>query len=190
MRFLAWSLVIAATAALGGLVAFGGTPRSDSLLTSVLFANVSHDGLVAAPIPAAWVRAGTPHARWKPLGESADGHALLALWDCTAGSFEWHFGGEETIVIVEGEVTIRDATGAERRLVKGDVARFPPMSNYTWTVDTYVRKVAILRKNIPAYLVLASRVHDNLNALRRWPWSGAASAAASDAGVTFSNLSR
>ena len=101
--------------------------------------------LADAPINAAWVRAGNPHARMGEVARSGDGTAVTVVWDCTAGVFEWRFGVDETVLIIEGEVTVADAEGVERTFRAGDIGFFPVGSVTLWRVDTYVRKMADCR---------------------------------------------
>ncbi len=70
--------------------------------------------LEPAPIPADWVISGAPQAREFELAHSPDGTCTFPQWDCTAGTFHWYFGIEETIHILEGEVLVRDAAGVRR----------------------------------------------------------------------------
>lgn len=101
--------------------------------------------LAADPIDPSWIIAGTPVARAKQLHQTGDGLYVVALWDCTAGSFRWHFWYDEVVHILEGEVTVREDNGKERTLRAGDIALFPKGATNVWTVNQYVRKIAINR---------------------------------------------
>lgn len=116
-------------------------------------------GLTAAPIDPAWVLAGEPVARMAHLAGSRDGASYTALWDCTAGTFRWRFGVDETVHVLAGEVEVTWEDGTSRLLAAGDVAHFHAGSAATWYVPTYVRKLAFLHDP-------RSRVHRRLGALR------------------------
>ncbi len=130
--------------------------------------------LTDAPINPAWVRAGAPRARLGEIARSADGTCAIVVWDCTAGVFEWRFGVDETVQIIDGAVTVADATGRERALRPGDVAFFPAGSASLWRVETYVRKVAVCRHAMPAPLGFVLRAFNKLKTLAGFGAGGAA----------------
>jgi uncharacterized cupin superfamily protein len=114
--------------------------------------------LVDDPIDPACVLEGEPRARAKTWAESADGTTCSWLWDCTAGSFRWWFGFDETVSIVEGSVRV-EVDGEEPMVLGvGDAAYFPAGHWSTWTVENYVRKHAVLRVPVPRSMAFASRV--------------------------------
>ncbi|MBL8573961.1 MAG: DUF861 domain-containing protein [Hyphomicrobiaceae bacterium] len=143
----------------------------------VIFASAA-EGLVAAPIRPEWIRAGAPVARASELSRSRDGTATTHGWDCTAGEFDWFFGGDETVYIIEGEVFVADpASGGERRLGPGDVALFRAGTWSRWRVPVYVRKLAFCRHPLPAPLGLALRAWRKLWSLARGGANGGLAAA-------------
>ena len=116
----------------------------------------------SSPIDPAWVISGAPEARIAEHSHSADKAAMTALWDCTAGTFRWYFGWDETVMILEGEVRVTDENGAVRVLKAGDIAYFAGDTWATWQVDTYVRKIAFLRRPFPLPLALVMKVKGRL----------------------------
>ncbi len=105
---------------------------------------LEREELTASPIPPAWVLAGDPQARVQQLAANR-GATQVALWDCSAGTFRWQFGPcDETVHILEGNVRVTGADGTERLLTPGDVALFHAGSTSIWTVDSYVKKLAVL----------------------------------------------
>jgi uncharacterized cupin superfamily protein len=114
----------------------------------VVSAQASDARLEPAPIRAEWVLEGDPQARSALLSGSADGMAMTAVWDCTAGAFNWFFGGDETVHILEGEVIVDDGSGP-RTLAAGDVAFFPAGTWARWEVPRYVKKLAFCRDPLP-----------------------------------------
>ena len=104
--------------------------------------------LEPAPINSDWILEGNPKARNKVIFKSADGTAWTMIWECTAGRFNWFYSCDETVHIVEGDVTITTATGTVIAS-PGSAFFFPAGSSATWQVDSYVRKVAFLRHTLP-----------------------------------------
>jgi uncharacterized protein len=113
--------------------------------------------LSPSPICASWVLEGNPIARNKLVSVSADGAARSYIWDCTAGRFNWFYGADETIYVIEGGVVLKDASGAIRRLRAGDTYLFPAGARTEWHVESYIRKFAIIRAPLPRPLVVAKR---------------------------------
>lgn len=123
----------------------------------VQFAHVQHDDLTPAEIEPSWVLEGSPRARVKHIAHASDDELAIALWDCTAGRFDWHFGGDEFVHILAGEVTVTDGDGTTRKLKPGDTAYFPAGMNSVWHVHEYVKKLAVFRQNRPPLAVRARR---------------------------------
>ena len=110
------------------------------------------------PIRPEDVVSGTPHARALTWAVSADGTTSHWLWDCSAGAFRWWFGFDETVIIIEGSVTVQVDGEQPIVLGVGDAAYFPAGRWSTWTVDEYVRKHAVLRNPVPRAMSFVSRV--------------------------------
>ena len=118
------------------------------------------------PIEPAWVLAGDPKARAASHSKAEDECAATGVWDCTAGTFRWFFGWDETVVILEGEVHVTAEDGTERTLRRGDVAYFKGGTWATWRIDTYVKKIAFLRRPFPAPLAVLYRLRNMLRPKR------------------------
>jgi uncharacterized cupin superfamily protein len=114
--------------------------------------------LKPAPINADWIIEGAPAARNAILSRGEDGSAFTLIWDCTAGLFEWRYGIDETVYILEGSVVVQDETGGTRRLEAGATAFFPSDSRALWRVESYVRKVAFCRKPVPRAYLFAKKI--------------------------------
>lgn len=104
------------------------------------------------PIEPSWILEGTPRARGKVLLQSDDQKVSSGLWECTAGRFQWTFGWDEFVHVLEGEVTISQEGGATVTLKPGDVAHFPLGLKTEWLVPRYVRKVFTVRTPEPLAL--------------------------------------
>ena len=131
----------------------------------ITFADPATVALDPAPIKAAWVVEGTPQARARELARSADGTSVVIAWSCTAGRFNWHYGVDEMVHVVSGEVFVTDEGGVERRLGPGDMAFFPAGSRSLWRVPVAVRKLAVCRHALPKPLGFAVRAWKKLIAL-------------------------
>ena len=113
--------------------------------------------LEAAPISPNWILDGTPEARSKILVTSRDGTSRIMVWECSAGRFDWHYSEDEIVMVIAGEVFITSERGEEKRLGQGDLALFPAGSSATWRVPDRIKKIAILRKDLPPGLGIGVR---------------------------------
>jgi uncharacterized cupin superfamily protein len=121
------------------------------------------------PIEPSWILNGAPQARLAEHSRSADEACVTAVWDCTAGEFRWFFGWDETVMIMEGDVHVTSEDGHARLLQVGDLAYFKGGTWATWRVDNYVKKVAFVRRPMPAAVTMAYRLR---NFLRSKPATG------------------
>lgn len=117
-------------------------------------------GLQPDPIPREWILEGNPTARRTLLAGSSDNMASTHMWDCTAGRFDWYYGSDETIYVLEGSVVIEDAAGVRRRLGAGDTFLFPAGSRFHWTVASYIRKIAFLHAPLSRRMRLLKGLYD------------------------------
>lgn len=113
--------------------------------------------LEADPIHPDNIVSGDPRARSHTWAVSTDRTTTHWLWDCTAGSFRWWFGYDETVCIVEGCVEVRVDGEEPITLHAGDAAYFPAGRWSTWTVEDYVRKHAVLRVPLPRSMGQAAK---------------------------------
>jgi uncharacterized cupin superfamily protein len=123
---------------------------------------VTSGDLHAAPIEPGWIRAGSPLARNTLLSRSADGLAWTLVWDCSAGTFDWHYDIDETIYFLEGSVTICDGHSNPRTFTAGDVLFIPQGAVCHWHVEHYVKKVAFCRRTQPKLFALGFRAVSKL----------------------------
>ena len=118
--------------------------------------------MAPSPIKPAWVLSGNPQARTAVHSKADDQCATTGIWDCTAGAFRWYFAWDETVFIVEGEVQVTSKEGHQRTLRAGDVGYFKAGTWATWSVERYVKKVAFMRRPLPAPIALLHRIGDLL----------------------------
>jgi uncharacterized protein len=144
---MSWQMIVgAASMAVGYRAGVKPTP------VSPVFVGACPDTIEMkpAPIEPSWILSGDPQARAGAHSKAEDDCAATGVWDCTAGSFRWYFGWDETVVILDGEVHVTAEDGTERVLRKGDIGYFKGGTWATWHVETYVRKVAFLRRPFPS----------------------------------------
>lgn len=102
-----------------------------------------------------WVRSGTPNFRGTETVRSPDGSSATGLWACDGPStFEWQFGGDETVHLLEGRVEV-EYRGQRFTINTGDAATFHAGTRAVWHVPQYAKKVFVLHQ--PSLLVRAWR---------------------------------
>ena len=126
--------------------------------------------LKPSPIEPSWIIEGNPQACASPV---ACGTTNILIWSCTEGKFNWYYDTEETILILEGSITLESAGMPPRRCGVGDVIVFRQGAHAKWHVESYVKKLAFLQVTAPLGLGLAIRAINKLNRKpRRSPASG------------------
>lgn len=160
---MAWKLMLAG--ALG--VAAKNALAPPLPIPALIAATMDNLDMEPAPIEPDWIVDGDPQARSAMHSRAHDDQAITAVWDCTAGTFRWYFGWDETVFILEGEVHVTAEDGSERTLKAGDLGYFAGKTWATWRVDSYVRKIAFCRKPFPAPVSLAYRLRDRLRGAPR-----------------------
>lgn len=139
-----------------GFVAAAVPPRP--VRPPVVVAGLDAVELDAAPIDPSWVLDGDPRARSGCHSASDDFSASTHVWECSAGSFRWHFGWEETVLILSGSVRVTAEDGTVRTLGVGDVGYFAAGTWATWEIQDHVRKLAFCRRAMPGPLAYALRM--------------------------------
>ena len=132
--------------------------RKNEKLEGVVMGTAETCELNPEPINERRILSGSPVARSKLVARSRDWFSSLVVWDCTAGSFCWHYGQDEAIFIISGELVLLREDGTERRFSAGDYVFFPAGTVANWRVDTYVRKVAFLKEPVWRPLGFALKV--------------------------------
>src|SRR5258708_6244374 len=92
---------------------------------------------------------------WKKFANQAENtvsksivSANVAIWECGAASYKWHYNQDEAYFVISGEGFMTDEKGVEHRFGAGDVAFFPAGTNATWRHPDHFRKVAFLKEAI------------------------------------------
>jgi uncharacterized protein len=99
--------------------------------------------LAPDPMDPSWILEGHPEARSRRLFLDPDRSISAVLWDCTAGKFDWHYGGDEIIQIVDGEAELTFPNGTVTTVRPGDIVYFPGAQVVRFNVPTYIRKVSL-----------------------------------------------
>lgn len=140
----------------------GGETTHNGPTSSLLIFEPTVVELVPETIPAGWVLSGSPSPRGRVLARSKDWTASVVVWECSAGSFRWHYAREETIFVISGAAFLLKENGEERRFGPGEVGYFPAGTTCTWRVDDHIRKVAVLRETMWSPLGIAVKAWKKL----------------------------
>lgn len=145
------------------MAAHGADQAPASIRETGAFSKASALPMKPCEIRPGWVRSGQPVTHYSEHSTAADELAWTSVWDCTQGTFEWHYALDEIVYILEGETRVTDAHGRTHTLRAGSIGYFPAHTTWYWEVDQYVRKVAICRREVPFGLRLATRVLARIN---------------------------
>ena len=121
-----------------------------SPLPAMVVSTTGREDLEAHALAPEQIISGAPTTRRLTVAESPDEGMAVALWECTPGSFRWHFYSDEVVHILVGEVAITDHTGRTEVLVPGSVAFFAAGTHSTWVVRQTIRKLAVFRSAPPS----------------------------------------
>ena len=87
-----------------------------------------------------WIKSGTPRFMVSESSRLPHARVSTGLWSCDGPArFEWRFGADETVHILDGEVEI-DYLGKRFTLVAGDTAFFMAGTRADWHVPKRVYK--------------------------------------------------
>lgn len=102
-----------------------------------------------------WIKSGAPIFLAGEYAESPDKRASSGIWSCEGpATFEWQFGSDETVLVLEGRVEI-DYLGEKFVLEPGCTALFYAGTGAVWHVPKYVRKTYMI--HYPNYIVRWAR---------------------------------
>jgi uncharacterized cupin superfamily protein len=115
-----------------------------------------------SPFRPGWIMAGTPEARATALVRSRDATCYIMAWECTPGEFVWRNAEDDTVVVLSREAFVTNDVGAECRFAEGHVAFFPGGSSSRWRVTRPIKKIAVLRQDLPPLLGVGVRAWHKL----------------------------
>jgi uncharacterized cupin superfamily protein len=102
-----------------------------------------------SPIPAAVITQGQPVAKTWVAAQSDDQLVTQGVWECTAGKFNWDYGWDEFVMVLEGEAIITPENRPSFALRVGDFGYFPLGLKVEWHVPSYIRKTFVIRTPDP-----------------------------------------
>src|SRR5579872_2647884 len=91
--------------------------------------------LKPTPIEQSWIIEGNPVAQSSVVSTSADGLASTIVWECTEGKFHWYYDYDETIMVLEGSMTLENDAMRPTRYGPGDVIFFRNGAHARWHVQ-------------------------------------------------------
>lgn len=92
------------------------------------------------------VKAGSPTFRGVETSRSPDGRHVTGLWACAGPAvFEWSYGVDETIHLLEGRVDL-EYLGRSFTVWPGDTVVFHAGTRALWHVPEYAKKVFTLSR--------------------------------------------
>ena len=109
------------------------------LATQITKCSVRDVPLEAAPIPPEDVISGSPESSMAILWRADDGKLYNGVWHCTPGVFMLS-SPAETIVLIDGRVTITPEGGEPIEIAAGEIAFIPEGTRARWEVHETVRK--------------------------------------------------
>lgn len=102
-----------------------------------------------------WILSGQPVFRGSETVRSPDGRIVSGLWSCDGpASFVWHFGHDETVHLIDGQVEV-EYLGRRFTILPGDTATFHAGTKAVWHVPEHATKAYTLHQ--PGLLVRAWR---------------------------------
>lgn len=102
-----------------------------------------------SPLPASAVRSETLPSRGADLMQSDDQKLTCGIWMYGPGEFEWVFGGDEFLMVLEGEVTIRQIPGQTHELRAGDIIFFARGTRTHWRITRSMKEYYVIRTPEP-----------------------------------------
>jgi uncharacterized protein len=147
-------LVIAATLGLVLIVDLAAKAPAFIGYKDGLGVAVRHE-LEPRTIDPSWVRSGSPIFQGTVFERSDPWASTSGIWECTGpASFEWHYGVDESIYILEGSADI-EYMGRKFTLHEGDSTEFVAGTTAVWTVEDHVKKT--FRIHHPGAVIRAVR---------------------------------
>lgn len=116
---------------------------------SIKVVKASNAPFPAYPIPPESIRSGNPVGRGGDLLQSDDQKFTGGLWICEPGEFEWVFGGDECLIVLEGEVIITQEGGESHTLCTGDMIYFPIGAKTNWKITKRLKEFYVTRTPVP-----------------------------------------
>jgi len=103
--------------------------------------------LPSIALPQHEILEGEPHAGGQFTAQSADRNACAGFWSCDVGRYQFHFGYDEFVYVIRGEVAVTDLGTQETRVLgPGDTAHFPQGVTTIWEIRRPLLKYFVARE--------------------------------------------
>lgn len=89
---------------------------------------------------------GDPDAKvaWLRTESSGDGVLYTGMFTAQPSTFRYHFSGDESFHLLDGDLDIAVDGGETVTLAPGDIASFPKGATSTWTLRAPLRKFFVI----------------------------------------------
>jgi len=87
------------------------------------------------------VTAGAPESHYCIQAKARQMNA--GQWSCTAGEFDWTYGGDEIVSILEGGAYLTYA-GKTQLVFAGDTVHFKRGTTVHWRIEKHIRKFWVI----------------------------------------------
>lgn len=125
---------------------------SDEQTGMIRKVQVASENLDDWSLPRELIISGNPVAKGKLLWQSDDKRIANGIWSCESGSFNWNYTWDETIYLIDGEITITDDHCNSNTYKAGDLFFITIGTKTTWNITQPVRKVFHFRSDDPVEL--------------------------------------
>ena len=91
--------------------------------------------LTDSPINPEWIISGQPRAQAERLARSDDRTVSFVVWDCTCGTFQWHYDEDESFVVTAGEAFLTSSVRGMlpiARLMNAELPAPGPVTRRLW----------------------------------------------------------
>ena len=142
-RILVAGLIVLLTLLLGGTAVLDDARERHLRVVDEAGIKFRH-AMEPDPINPDWITSGSPTCAKLDFARSYDRNARSGFWRCDGpASFEWHYGVDESIYILDGRAEI-EYLGNQIVLEAGDSFRFAYGTSAHWKVDGFVHKTYLI----------------------------------------------
>ena len=103
--------------------------------------------LPSISLPQHEILEGTPRAGGLFTAATADNKVTAGFWSCDVGRYQFHFGYDEFVYVIRGEVAVTDLGTQETTVLgPGDTAHFPQGVTTIWEIRRPLLKYFVARE--------------------------------------------
>jgi uncharacterized cupin superfamily protein len=98
------------------------------------------------PFPFEDIQEGEPDGKvhWLRQGSGGDGVLLTGMFTAQPCKVGYEFIGDESLHLMEGEITVEVEGGDQVELQPGDIASFPKGARSVWTIKSPMKKFFVI----------------------------------------------